>query len=410
MAVTEVNRILVISQPESTRTAVAAMATAVDNPTAIPISGPASASNSTTFEPFTLPSSNQRVLTAPHEPGTIIPLALRPSSETTLETAITTIKDLQATNTLTTLLAKHGALLFRGLPIHSADDFSRFAHAFGYAPHEIIGIVVERGLLAPNVAPANESPSTVTIYNHNESPQVPHAPGYIFFYAKRAPSGGGETPISSSLELFHRVQAEIPNLLHGLETKGILSTVRYRPEAQYTGGSTLADAFGKEWAPGDSEETKRAKVEAQIARYGRGEHTTWKWEDDGTLQVQHHIPALRRQVGTNLPVLFTGLASSYVRSLAGETTSKITTATYGDGSSIPVDELAKLKEITEEIRVLHKWVEGDVLVFDNVIAQHGREPWEGEQGDRVVLASLFDGALPGPYGDKDWEKLVQISA
>jgi hypothetical protein len=28
-------------------------------------------------------------------------------------------------------------------------------------------------LLAPNVAPANEAPKEVLIYNHNESPQVP---------------------------------------------------------------------------------------------------------------------------------------------------------------------------------------------------------------------------------------------
>ena len=72
------------------------------------------------------------------------------------------------------MLTKHGALLFRGLPIHDAEDFSKFSHAFGYQPHEIIGIVVNRPLLAPNVAPANEAALTTTIGSHNESPQVPH--------------------------------------------------------------------------------------------------------------------------------------------------------------------------------------------------------------------------------------------
>ena len=58
-------------------------------------------------------------------------------------------------------------------------------------------------------------------------------------------------------------------------------------------------------------------------------------------------------------------------------------------------------------RVLHKWQEDDVLVFDNVVAQHGRQPWEGAQEDRIVYASLFDGALPGAYNDKPWAQVVQ---
>lgn len=360
------------------------------------------------FEPFSLPRSNQRELGAPHAPGTVTPLALRPSAPTTLDAAVARVRALQVDATLTALLAKHGALLFRGLPIKDAHDFSAFAHAFGFAPHEIVGIVVERGLLAANVAPANESPAHVTIYNHNESPQVPHAPGYIFFYGHRAPNEGGETPISSSAELYVRARAEVPQLVADLERLGVLSTVRYRPEAQYKGGSTLRDAFGKEWAEGDSEQVKRDKVEDQIRRYGRGEHTTWTWSEDGGLEVRHVIPVLRRQAGTNLPVLFTQLASVYVRTLAGEATSRITTVSYGDGTPIPTEHLAKLKSITDDIRVLHRWQEGDVLVYDNVLAQHGREPWKGEQADRVVLASLFDGAIPGPYGREDWEQLVPL--
>jgi alpha-ketoglutarate-dependent taurine dioxygenase len=58
--------------------------------------------------------------------------------------------------------------------------------------------------------------------------------------------------------------------------------------------------------------------------------------------------------------------------------------------------------------VLHRWQPGDVLVFDNIIAQHGRQPWEGEQSDRVVLVSLFDGdTVAGTYGSEEWAQVVQ---
>jgi alpha-ketoglutarate-dependent taurine dioxygenase len=364
------------------------------------------------FEPFELPASNQRILGAPHPKDTVIPLALRLTEESqtpSLDAIVETIKSLQERDgTLTKKLARHGTLLFRGLPIHNAEDFSKFAHSFGYKPHEIIGIVVDRPLLAPNVAPANEAPKEVLIYNHNESPQVPHAPEYIFFYGHHVPSKGGESPISSSLELFHRAQHEIPEFIAELAEKGILSRVTYKYEKQYEGGSTLRQAFGKDIVDGDSEETKRSKIEAQIARYGRGKYTTWEWTDDG-LVLTHRLPVIRTQQGTNLPTLFTGLASYWKMNQVNAGGRKnVTQQIYGDGSVIPEKYLEHLAKITDEIRVLHRWQKGDVLVYDNVVAQHGREPWEGEQSDRVVLASLFDGEnVPGRYGFGDWAKVVQ---
>lgn len=372
-----------------------------------------------TFESFDLPPTNQRLLNYPHPAGTSIPLALRPSHDiTSLDSVISSVQTLQTDQTLTKLLSKHGALLFRDLPIGDATEFSKFAHAFGYAPHEIIGIVVDRPLLAPNVAPANEAPKEVQIYNHNESPQVPHAPEYIFFYSHKAPERGGETPISSSLELFHRAQAEIPEFVEQLAAKGILSKVTYKATKQNTGGSTLRQAFGKEVDDDDDEATARRKIEAQILRYGRGKHTTWEWIDfdDGKgLKLTHRLPVIRTQPGTYLPTLFTGLAAYYKnlvnsRDEGGSGRKNVAEQLFGDGTPIPEKYLAHLVKITEDIRVLHKWQRGDVLVFDNVVAQHGREPWLGEQSDRVVLASLFDGeSLPGAYGFEDWAKVVQAA-
>ncbi|KAF9877194.1 taurine catabolism dioxygenase [Colletotrichum karsti] len=387
------------------------MATSVLTPVADSLKFDGAAS-SVTFETFELPEGNQRILGSPHPGGTVAPLALRPSSadeEVDLQAAIQAVKVLQDQDgILTKKLALHGTLLFRGLPVRNADDFSRFAHAFGYKPHEIIGIVVNRPLLAPNVAPANESPKEVLIYNHNESPQVPHAPEYIFFYNHKAPDRGGETPISSSLELFHRAKEEIPDFIDELAAKGILSQVTYKFDKQYAGGSTLRQAFGKDFNDEDDEATKRTKIEAQIARYGRGKHTTWEWIENGVI-LTHKLPAIRTQPRSNLPTLFTGLAAYWKNSQGGNGSRKeVTRQLYGDGTPIPDKYLEHLAKITDEIRVLHKWHQGDVLVYDNIIAQHGRQPWQGEQSDRVVLASLFDGeSVPGAYNDADWAQVVQ---
>lgn len=262
--------------------------------------------------------------------------------------------------------------------------------------------------MAPNVAPANESSKDLTISMHNESDEVPHAPEYVFFYGHRVAKSGGETPMASSLELFRRVQQEIPDFIAQLAEKGILSRVTYKVDKQSAGGSTLKQAFGKAFQDGDDAATKRAKIEAQIRRYGRGAHTTWEWLDGGVV-LTHRLPAIRTQPGTNLPTLFTGLAAS-TRIARARVSSRQDTSQqlFGDGTPIPDEYLDRLKEIADEIRVLHKWQRGDVLVYDNVIAQHGREPWQGEQADRVIMASLFDGEqVPGAYNDEDWAQVVQ---
>lgn len=96
-----------------------------------------------------------------------------------------------------------------------------------------------------------------------------------------------------------------------------------------------------------------------------------------------------------------------VNNTTSAASSKVTQQLFGDDSQIPDEYLEHLAKITDEIRVLHKWQEGDVLIFDNIIAQHGRQPWKGDQSDRVVLASLFDGEVPGAFSDADWAQVVQ---
>jgi alpha-ketoglutarate-dependent taurine dioxygenase len=106
--------------------------------------------------------------------------------------------------------------------------------------------------------------------------------------------------------------------------------------------------------------------------------------------VKHILPAIRTQPGTGHPGLFTNLAAVHaarVRQPDSDRVKAIVSPKYGDGSEIPTKYLDVLLRVTDETRVLHKWHKGDVVVFDNRIAQHGREPWEGEQEDRRVLAS-----------------------
>lgn len=310
---------------------------------------------------------------------------------------------------MTGLLAKHGAIVFRGIPIDNAADFSKFSHAFGYQPHEIIGIVVDRPELAPNVAPANKAPKSTTIGSHNESPQVPHAPGYVFFYGHAAPPVGGETPLGSSLEIYDIVKRKNPKIIEELSEKGVRNEIIYRKQPAYAGNSTIFQAFGKHIKPEDDEETRIRKMEYQIKRYNRDRRFTFhEWLDDGSLKVTNIVPPIRRQPKTGYPGFFTSLAARYEVALRGkdEEQAKVQSLpSFGDGTPIPEEYLETILQATLESRVLHKWQRGDVIAIDNRIAQHGRLPWGNEDEDRVIQASLWDAELPEPFNDSPLSQL-----
>jgi alpha-ketoglutarate-dependent taurine dioxygenase len=110
-------------------------------------------------------------------------------------------------------------------------------------------------------------------------------------------------------------------------------------------------------------------VEDQIRRYNRpAEYTSWKWNEDGGITLEHILPAIRTQPRTNIPGFFTSLAAQYAqkkRTPDAERLRTVKDTSYGDGSRIPERYLDVLLRVTEETRVLHKWQRGDVLVYDN---------------------------------------------
>ena len=60
---------------------------------------------------------------------------------------------------------------------------------------------------------------------------------------------------------------------------------------------------------------------------------------------------------------------------------------YGDGSAIEADTLAEVQAAYDAETVGFDWEPGDVLLVENMITAHGREPFEGQ---RSILVSMSD--------------------
>ena len=58
---------------------------------------------------------------------------------------------------------------------------------------------------------------------------------------------------------------------------------------------------------------------------------------------------------------------------------------YGDGSEIEEDVIETIKTIYQENKIAFPWEKGDIMLLDNMLYSHGREPFTGE---RRVLAGM----------------------
>ena len=104
------------------------------------------------------------------------------------------------------MLDETGALLFRGFPIKTAQEFDRFVQAFGYEPftYEESFSNAVRINLTPRVFTANEAPSSVEIFLHHEMAQTPVYPGSLFFFCEQAAEEGGATPVNMHMWVIHQ--------------------------------------------------------------------------------------------------------------------------------------------------------------------------------------------------------------
>ncbi|KAL2835023.1 hypothetical protein BDW59DRAFT_177167 [Aspergillus cavernicola] len=329
------------------------------------------------------------------------PLGIKPKDDARFSSVDIAIKDIEPLvneGIFNTLLTSHGAILFRGFPIHTAEDLSKFTQAFKLPqPHQEVGLSGKRTTLGANVKTANEEPSDVKFYYHNEYGRSAHFPGVLFFFSQKVPKQGGQTPILSTIELYDRLRDELPEFVDTLLAKGIIGRQYYPskedPEA-VTIGWNWQDSYGFTIGDGDSLETQHRKVE-EILETCLQAHA--EWQANGSLHVLQRLPAFRRIESTGQIVPFNGLGGVYGRqrdrgALAppwrGVDGGIHLPTTYGDDSEIPREYLERLLQISDDIGFLVPWEEGDVALLDNYTVQHARSPWVGE---RALLVSLWDG-------------------
>jgi alpha-ketoglutarate-dependent taurine dioxygenase len=273
------------------------------------------------------------------------------------------------------LAAQHGAVLFRGFPLATAEDFDRFVAAFGYGnfPYDESLSNAVRVNKTPRVFTANEAPPSVAIFLHHEMAQTPVYPSRLFFFCEQPAESGGATPICRSDVLWETLKVEAPKFARDCESKGLRYTNVMPPEDDPKSG------MGRSW-----QSTLRASTREQAEAKLRGLGYTWEWLPDGCLRATTPVLPAVRPLSGGRSSFFNQLIAAYLgwRDSRNDPAKAIT---FGDGTHLDPAGATRAVELAEGLTFDVPWQRGDVALVDNFVTMHGRRTFSGT---RKVLASL----------------------
>jgi alpha-ketoglutarate-dependent taurine dioxygenase len=276
------------------------------------------------------------------------------------------------------LLRRHGGILFRGFGVREPDTLARVMAALSTAPVEYVERSSPRTHLTNNVYTSTEHPADQEIFLHNEQSYNLTFPLLIAFACAVPASEGGATPIAD-VRLVH---ARIPrSVREKFGERGYLYVRNYGAGL----GLTWQDAFQTQ---------QPSEVEAYCRR--QGIELEWQGSDRlRTRQVRRtggRHPKTGEEVWFNHATFFhpTTLSSGLFRALAAAMGSmeNFPNATfYGDGEPIEPEVMDQLRAAYRSCTVRFSWRPGDLLLLDNMLVAHGRDPYTGP---RKILTAMAD--------------------
>jgi alpha-ketoglutarate-dependent taurine dioxygenase len=276
-------------------------------------------------------------------------------------------------------LHAHGALLFRGFRVAGVEGFEELARAVTPDLLDYRERAAPRKVVGRNVYTSTEFPADQWIPLHHEMSYSHNWPTKIWFYCEQAAARGGSTPVADDRRVFKLIDPKIKEVF-------IRKKVMYVRNYGEGVDMTWRDAF-------------QTDDRAQVEDYCRRSHTTFEWKDGDRLrtrQVRQAVathPVLGETVWFNHAHMFhvSNLQPAVRESLLSEFKEDELprNAFYGDGTPIENSVLEEIRAVYREAAVAFSWREGDVLLLDNFLTSHGREPFEGPRRIVVAMAELF---------------------
>jgi hypothetical protein len=312
------------------------------------------------------------------EPGLPTIVSPRGDGMLTLESAAPLLRDI-ANN----CIERAGGVLFTGFAVPSIDTFQQFAASFG---SPLIGYEfasTPRSQVEGAVYTSTEYPPHRSIPLHNEQSYTREWPMRIWFHCALAAPAGGATPIADSRAIYRALD---PALIERFARRELLYVRNF--------GQGLDLPWQQAFGTGEP----RA-VDAMCA--ARGIECEWREGDDGDmlLRTRERCQSVALHPRTGERVWFNQAHLFHLSALDEDMQEALVDAVgienvprnvyYGDGAPLEADALAEIRGVLDQQRIVFPWVGGDVLMLDNMLTAHARDPFEGPRKVVVAMAESY---------------------
>jgi alpha-ketoglutarate-dependent taurine dioxygenase len=272
---------------------------------------------------------------------------------------------------------EYGAVLLRGFDLRGPAQFASIARLLVPDLAQYRGGDALRDRVGTSIYTSTSLSQHCRIPPHNEKSYSNDHPTTVLFYCNHPPSHGGETPLVDGRVLLSKLQREL------------VETFQCR-KVRYIQNLPDRHGIGKSW-----QETFESSDRSEVEQILRNQRATFWWSPEGTLHIEELVNPIIDHPWTGAKAFFSQADRWHVSSLDDETRAALLSrmdefelyhsCTFGDGSQIQVEFLDQIRSLRQAAAVRFPWQEGDLLIVDNLLTLHGREPYHG---NRKILVAM----------------------
>lgn len=271
-------------------------------------------------------------------------------------------------------LIKHGAILFRNCQINSIPDFEKLTQAICPSLFEKYGDL-PRTEASDKVYTSTPYPPDKTILFHNESSHLSCCPQKIWFFCLQAAREGGETPIVDCRQVYQLLD---PQVREKLEQKQLMYVRNY------------IEGLDVRW-----QDFFRTEDKAVVEESCRESGMEFEWLPNNGLRTRKIRPAIIQHNITRSKVFFNQIQLHHISYLDPKVRESLLSVFgeenlprnvyYGDGSPLKLEDIEAVARAYDRANVSFPWQRGDVLMLDNILTAHSRNPYKGK---RKIVVSM----------------------
>jgi alpha-ketoglutarate-dependent taurine dioxygenase len=282
------------------------------------------------------------------------------------------------------LLLEHGALLFRGFHVDSAEAFRRVASVMSERLLDYVYRSTPRTSVGDHVYTATEYPASSSIPMHNENAYQRDWPMRLVFCCTQPAATGGETPLAWIRNVTRRIDPDVMRMF---------AERRVMYVRNYGSGVDLP------W-----ETVFQTTVREEVEAYCRSHDIEWEWLSGGRLRTRQVCQAVATHPVTGESLWFNQAHLFHVSALAPDDKDAMLevfgeaglprNSYFGDGGALDERVLADIRCAYEQETHSFPWQRGDVLLLDNMLVGHSRTPFTGKRQVLVAMGTAFSSYQP----------------